>query len=71
MTVLEVERHYSVAKVAELLEVSKPWVYARIADGRIASVVELGDSKAKQRISASALQAFLNKRTYGLDSASE
>lgn len=64
-TVLEVERHYSVAAVAELLGVSKPWVYERIKDGRIAAVVELGDSKSKQRISASSLQAFLDSRTFG------
>ncbi len=66
LRVLEVERHYSVASVAEILEVSKPWVYARIADGRIAAVVELGDTTAKQRISASSLQTFLDGRTFGI-----
>lgn len=60
---LQVERHYSVAAVADLLEVSKPWVYDRIKDGRL-PVVELGDTKSKQRISASALQAFLDARTF-------
>lgn len=64
MPVTQVERHYSVASVAELLEVSKPWVYDRIKDGRL-QVVELGDTKAKQRISASALQASLDARTFG------
>jgi len=68
-TVLEVERHYSVATVAELLEVSKPWVYARISTGEL-PVVELGDTKAKQRISASTLQAYLDRRTYGTQTAS-
>ncbi len=61
---IEVERHYSVAAVAELLDVSKPWVYERIKDGRL-PVVELGDTKAKQRISASALQCYIDSRTYG------
>lgn len=64
-TVIEVEHHYSVAKVAEILEVSKPWVYARILSGEF-PVVELGDSKAKQRIAASTLQAYLDRRTVSL-----
>lgn len=61
---LEVERHYSVAAVADLLQVSKPWVYDRIKSGELA-VVELGDSKAKQRIAASTLQRYLDARTHG------
>ena len=40
--VLEVERHYSVAAVADLLQVSKPWVYDRIKSGEL-QVVELGE----------------------------
>lgn len=62
---LQVERHYSVAKVAELLEVSKPWVYARIKSG-VFAVVEIGDEKQKQRIPASVLQRYIDSRTYGL-----
>lgn len=61
---LEVECHYSVAKVAELLEVSTDYVYARIADGKLKKVVELGAGQSKQRISASTLQAFLDERTF-------
>jgi predicted DNA-binding transcriptional regulator AlpA len=52
-----------VAKVAELLEVSKPWVYNRIKSGEF-PVVELGDSKPKQRISAAVIQAYIDGRTY-------
>jgi excisionase family DNA binding protein len=58
------QRLYSVATVAELLEVSKDWVYDRITSGAIA-VVELGDSKSKQRIAATELQRFIDSRTYG------
>jgi len=65
--VLEVERHYSVAAVADLLGVSKPWVYDRIKSGEF-QVVELGDSKAKQRIAASTLQRYLDRRTFGTSS---
>jgi excisionase family DNA binding protein len=68
--VLEVERHYSVAAVAELLEVSTDYVYARIKDGSLL-VVELGTSRSKQRISASVLQTFLDRRTYGTADAAE
>jgi hypothetical protein len=62
---LEVERHYSVAKVAEILEVSTDYVYDRIADKSIAKVVELGSGQTKQRISASVLQKFIDRRTHG------
>jgi excisionase family DNA binding protein len=58
------DRHYSIATVAELLEVSTSWVYSRIASGEL-RVVELGDSKAKQRIAASTLRAYLAGRSYG------
>ena len=69
-TVLEVERHYSIASVATILDVSTDFVYARIADGGLKKVVELGSGQAKQRISASTLQAYLDSRTYGTQTAS-
>lgn len=63
MTV-EAVRCYSVASVAERLEVSRVWVYKRIKSGELA-VVELGDSKPKQRIRADVLQAFIDSRSFG------
>jgi excisionase family DNA binding protein len=62
--VVEAVRLYSVASVAELLEVSKDYVYDRIKSGVLA-VVELGDERAKQRIRADVLQAFIDSRSYG------
>lgn len=59
-----VERHYSVREVAELLSVGLDFVYDRLKSGEIAPVVELGDTKSKQRVSASALQRFLDARTF-------
>ena len=56
-------RLYSVAAVAKLFEVSTDWVYDRINSGALA-VVELGDGKAKQRISVTELQRFIDSRTY-------
>lgn len=57
--------HYSVAKVAELLDVSTDYVYDRIADKSLEKVVELGGGQAKQRISAVELQRYIDQRTYG------
>jgi excisionase family DNA binding protein len=64
MTNLEAVRLYSVATVAEMLEVSPPWVYERIRSGVLA-VVEIGDTKSKQRIRADVLQAFIDSRSFG------
>lgn len=57
------EPHYSVAKVAELLDVGLDWVYDRIKSGEFSAVVELGTSRPKQRIPASVLNAYLAERT--------
>lgn len=57
-------RLYSVAAVAELLEVATDYVYDRIKAGELA-VVELGHGRAKQRIAALELQRFIESRTYG------
>jgi hypothetical protein len=58
------QRLYSVAAVAELFEVSVDWVYARIKSGEMA-VVELGDTRAKQRISTPEVQRYIDSRTFG------
>jgi hypothetical protein len=71
MPIIEAVRCYSVATVAEMLEVSKVWVYDRINSGDLLPVVELGSSRSKQRIRADVLQAFIDKRTYGTADASE
>ena len=60
----EIERYYSVAAVAIILDVSIFFVYDRIKDGQLDKVVELGTTKAKQRISASTLNAYIQSRTY-------
>jgi excisionase family DNA binding protein len=63
-SIREAVRLYSVATVADLLEVSTDFVYDRIKSG-VLPVVELGDTKAKQRIRADALQDFIDSRTFG------
>ena len=62
--VVDPRRLYSVAAVAELLGVSKVYVYDRIKAGEIA-VVELGGSRPKQRVSVSELERFIDARTFG------
>lgn len=57
-------RLYSVATVAELMEMSTDWVYARINAQELA-VVELGSTRTKQRISAGELERFISERTFG------
>jgi len=42
VTAVEAVRLYSVAAAAELLGVSRYYIYDRIADGQIRRVVELG-----------------------------
>lgn len=61
---MEAVRLYSVAAVADLLGVSRQWVYDRINGGQI-RVVELGDERSKQRVRADDLQAFIDGRTFG------
>lgn len=59
-----VERHYSVKEVADLLRVGLDFVYDRLKTGELSPIVELGSSKGKQRIPASALQRYLDQRTH-------
>lgn len=63
MSAPEVERLYTVAEAAERLRVSKNYVYDRFRDGSLPRV-ELGTGRAKQRVAAPALQAFIDSRTY-------
>lgn len=60
----EVVRLYSVAMVAGILGTSTDYVYDRIKS-RVFPVVELGDTKGKQRIRADDLQKFIDSRTFG------
>lgn len=62
MTAFEAVRLYSVAAAAELLGVSADYVYDRINAGDLI-VTELGHGRAKQRIRADVLQAFIDSRT--------
>lgn len=68
MSVTDAVRLYSVAAVAERLEVSTDYVYDRIKSGEI-PVVELGSTRAKQRVRADDLQEFIDDRTFGRASA--
>lgn len=61
---IEAVRCYSVASVAKHLEVSTDYVYERIKSNDL-PVVELGHGRAKQRIRADDLQAFIDSRTFG------
>lgn len=61
---VEAVRLYSVATVAERLEVGKDWVYDRIKSGEIA-VVELGTTRPKQRVRADVLQTFIDDHSFG------
>jgi len=65
VTAVEAVRLYSVAAAAELLGVSRYYIYDRIADGQIRRVVELGTGNHKQRIRADVLQEFIDSRSYG------
>jgi len=62
--VTEAVRLYSVSAVAGILGVSTDYVYDRIHAGDLA-VVELGHGRAKQRIRADVLQAFIDARSFG------
>jgi excisionase family DNA binding protein len=57
-------RLYSVAQAAEQLSVSRYYIYDRINEGLL-PVVELGTGRAKQRVRADDLQAFIDARTFG------
>ena len=61
--VLEVERQYSVKSAAAVLDASEDYVLARIKDGSLPRLVDLGSSRSKYRIPASDLQAFIDSRT--------
>ncbi|TFC20066.1 DNA-binding protein [Cryobacterium algoritolerans] len=50
---------YSVAAVADLLEMSKVWVYKQIREGKL-PVVEFGDTRPHQRIRATDLEDFIS-----------
>ena len=64
----EAVRLYSVAAVAERLEMSRDWVYDQINAGKLRAV-ELGDTRAKTRVRADDLQAFIDARTFGMPPA--
>jgi len=64
---VETVRLYSVRSVAERLEMSRQWVYDRITAGDIRAV-EFGGSRAKTRVRADDLQAFIDARTFGVPS---
>lgn len=61
--VLEVERQYSVKSAADLLDVSTQYIYDRMDAGELPRRLDLGGGKAKYRIPASDLQAFIDART--------
>lgn len=60
---LEAVRLYPVAKAADLISMSRTWVYEQIKEGRL-PVVEFGSTRAKQRIRADDLQKFIDARTH-------
>lgn len=60
----EAVRLYPVAKAAEVLGIGRTFMYELIKSGQI-RVVELGSTRAKQRVRADDLQAFIDSRTYG------
>lgn len=68
MTATEAVRLYTIAEVAEVLRVSTDYVYDRIREGVLARV-DLGTSRAKQRIRADVLQKFIDSRSFGNEGA--
>jgi len=68
-TVLEVERQYSVRSAAAVLDTSEDYVLARIKDGSLPRIVDLGGARSKYRIPASDLQRFIDSRTVEGDAA--
>jgi len=61
---IEAVRLYTVAAVAKHMQVSDNWVRERIKSGQLRSV-ELGSTRAKTRVRADDLQAFIDSRTHG------
>ena len=61
--VIEVERQYSVKTAAGILDSSEDYVLARIKDGSLPRIVDLGGTRSKYRIPASDLQRFIDNRT--------
>ncbi|WP_010156531.1 helix-turn-helix domain-containing protein [Leucobacter chromiiresistens] len=55
-------RHYSVKSAAALLDTSEDYVLARIKDGSLPRVVDLGGSRARYRIPIQALREFIDSR---------
>lgn len=64
MSTPQAVRLYTVADAALLLDVGKDYIYRAIAADELA-VTELGHGRAKQRVRADVLQAFIDSRTYG------
>lgn len=60
---IDPRRLYSVAEVAGILGTGRGYVTNRIKAGEL-PVVELGETKPKQRVPLSALNAFIEKRTF-------
>ena len=58
-------RQYSVKSAARILDVSEDYVLARINDGSLPRVVDLGSSRMKHRLPIQALQEFIDSRTIG------
>ena len=56
-------RQYSVKSAARILDVSEDYVLARIKDGSLPRVVDLGGSRAKYRIPIQALRDFIDSKT--------
>jgi excisionase family DNA binding protein len=54
-----------ITEAAKALGVGRDWVYRRIELGEI-PIVELGDTRKNQRIREADLEAFIDKRTYGV-----
>lgn len=66
MAVTEAVRLYSVSTVAERLDMSREWVYDRIADKSLPVVnLAAGTSKSKMRVRADDLQVFIDARSTG------
>jgi len=65
---VEAVRLYSVAAVADRLQVSENWVRKQITEHKLRAV-ELGSTRAKTRVRADDLQAFIDSRTFGTEGA--
>lgn len=61
MTVMAAERHYSVPKVAELLDVDQSTVSRWITSGKLPAV-DVGTGRHCYRVPESALIAYLDDR---------